>query len=435
MVIVWLVTVAYIVIGFLGQNYIADTHYMTFSFLIVTTVLIFSILWIGYTKYFFVLFLSFFIRLAMLFVDLSESRPTLPHSGEDTENFYETGLQISVNMHMLDASVYGGLYSKFIGILFNLYGADRLFVQYLNILFALTAILIVIKIFRMLNVPSHVQGVLVVLMAFFPHSLIFSSILLRESIISLMVVLSLYCFIRWFLKKERLSGVASLILVIAGASFHSAIIAIAIGYIFGFISYRHDQRTLRFSMGSVVPFGIFAVIMVYILVFPEVVAGLPLFNKFDQILNNDDNIYKTLSSTRGDTAYLTGLEINNIFQLILFSPIKIIYFIASPMPWSIRNVNDLISFLLDASFYISALVIFIRNFHLVKTKPLLLIVLIAIVASWFIFGLGISNAGTALRHRFKVFYVIIVALALAGAARHKAFQDQKQRSGVGDEAR
>lgn len=419
MFIIWLLTIVYIVLGYLSQNYIADTHYLTFSFIIVTTVGIFCILWMRYTKYFIFLFVSFLVRLSMLFVDLSESGPTLPHSGEDTENFYETGVQISTNMHLLSESVYGGIYSKFIGILFHLYGVDRLFVQYLNVLFALTAILVVIQIFRMLNVPSQIQGMLVVLMAFFPHSLIFSSILLRESIISLMVVLSLYCFVRWFMKNEPLSAVGSLLFIIAGASFHSAIIAIAIGYIFGFIFYRHEQKALRFSMGSVVPFGTFAIIMTYILVFPGVVEALPLFNKFDQILNNDDSVYKTLSSTRGDTAYLTGLEINNVFQLIIYSPIKIIYFIASPMPWSIRNVDGLTSFFLDALFYISALAIFVRNFHFVRTRPILLVLLIAIIASWFIFGLGISNAGTALRHRFKIFYVVIVALGVIGAARHR----------------
>ncbi|MHC0552857.1 hypothetical protein [Salinicoccus sp. CNSTN-B1] len=114
---------------------------------------------------------------------------------------------------------------------------------------------------------------------------------------------------------------------------------------------------------------------------------------------------------------MTGLEINNIFQLIVFSPIKIIYFIASPMPWSVRNFSDLISFFLDALFYVFALIVFIRNIDVVKRRPILAIVLLGIAAGWLIFGLGISNAGTALRHRFKLFYLIIIAFALIGSKK------------------
>ncbi|WP_020008205.1 hypothetical protein [Salinicoccus albus] len=412
MFIIWLTALIYLILGYLIQYHMTDTFHLTFSFIIITAVLLFLWLFIRYTKFFIIVYTGFLLRLTMLWIDLSDGGWTIPHSGEDTENFYETGVMISDNLTLLNEAVYGGIYSKVLGVIFHIYGDDRLFVQFLNILVTISAILIVIRIFRMLDVPGHIQMVLVVTMSFFPHSMIFSSILLRESVISLMVVLSLYFFIRWFVKEEKGSALLSIIFILLGAVFHSAIIGILIGYLFGFIFYRHRRRTFRFTVDSVVPFSLFALVMTYILVFPDVVTSLPIFNKFEQILNSNDEVYEAFTATRGDTAYLSGLEINNLFQLILYSPIKIVYFIASPMPWSIRNFNDLISFFMDGVFYLSALILFIKNLRLIKKRPLLGILILSIFAGWLIFSLGISNAGTALRHRFKFFYIIIVAMGI-----------------------
>ncbi|WP_017548165.1 hypothetical protein [Salinicoccus carnicancri] len=419
MLLIWGVTLIYLFLGFvMNHYYIPDSTYLTVTFICITSILLLLVLLVDCPEFFLVIFMSFTVRVILMLVDLyGRDIFEIPHSGDDTENFYRTGIMVSENLSMLGESVYGGVYSHLLGILFNIYGDDRLFAQYLNILIAMTAILIVIRIFRMLDIPHRVQLILVLAMGFFPHSLIFSGILLRESIISLMVVMSLYCFIRWFRDKERAGAVLSVVLVLLGASFHSAIIGMLLGYLFGFIFYRHDERAFRFTLESVVPFSIFALILTYILVFPSIVSGLPIFNKVDQVLNNNDNIYEAFTSARGDTAYLSGLEVDNLFQVILFAPVKVVYFIASPMPWSIRNFNDLISFFLDGVFYLFSLTIFIRNIDVIRKRPILAILLISILAGWLIFGLGISNAGTALRHRFKFFYMVIVALGTAFSDR------------------
>lgn len=347
-----------------------------------------------------------------MLIDNREGETIIPHSGEDTENFYETGIQISHYLPLLGDEVYGGFYSKFLGLLFYMYGDDRIFAQFLNILFAMTAILLIIHIFRMLGISGKVQFILVLLLSFFPHSLIFSSILMRESFISITVVLSLYFFVRWFKKKEWPGAVLSVVFILLAASFHTAVIGILMGYLFGFIFYRHRSQSFKFSVESLVPFSIFAVVTTYMLVFPDTVSGLPIFNKVDQVFNDDAGLYETVTAARGDTAYLEGLTVNNLFQLLLYSPIKIIYFIASPMPWNIGNLNEFIAFMLDGVFYLLALAIFIKNFNVIRERPLLVILLISILAAWFIFGLAINNAGTALRHRFKFFYIIVVALGI-----------------------
>lgn len=422
MLFIWIITLMYVLIGYLLNDYSSLIIYLTVSFIGVSSILLLLVLLRKYFEFVILIFLSFTIRLFILLIDLyAKNLVTVPHSGDDTENFYATALNISNDMSMLSESIYGGTYSHLLGILVNIYGDDRLFVQYLNILVAMTAILVVVQIFRMMKVPLKIQMILVAVMALFPHSLIFSSILLRESVISLIVVFSLYFFIKWFQYKGLHNIFLSISLVILGGFFHTGVIGILIGYLFAFIFYQHDKETMKLTLNSIVSFGVVALVMLYFLLFPEVFSTLSLFNKFEQELGGGRSIYDVFNTERGESAYLTNLEIDNFFEMIVFAPIKVLYFIGSPMPWTLRNLSDLISFFLDSIFYLFAAFVFVKHFGMIKKHPLLLVLLISLVSGWLIFGLGISNAGTALRHRFKLFYLIIIALSIVWSKGKKHF--------------
>lgn len=419
LIIIWLVALFYIIFSFLFQHYMTDTDYLTFTFILFTVIFLFFILLMNYTKFAVVIYTSFIIRIGMMFLDVQEDGTIIPHSGDDTENFYSTAVEISGNPSLLQSEIYGGVYSKLLGLLFHLYGDDRILAQFLNILITITAILIMIHIFRMLDISYKVQWVLVALLSYFPHSLIFSSILLRESLISISIVLSLYFFARWYKSRERSSALFSVIFILIGGSFHTAVMGILIGYIFGFIFHRHDTRNFKFSVESLVPFSLFAVIVTYMLIFPSVVADLPIFNKVDQVFNEGGGLYEAVASASGGSAYLTGLEVHNLFEMMLYSPIKLIYFITSPMPWNINSLNELIAFLFDGVFYLLTLIIFLKNHRVIREKPILTILSLSLIAGWFIFGLVISNAGTGLRHRFKFFYIVVLILGLIWDQRRK----------------
>lgn len=411
MVIIWVIMAAVLSICFVFGILIDGTLTLTAALIMLSSLLIVLTLIKNYTQFFLILLSSFILRMSLMFIDIFNVF-SLPHSGDDTENFYKTGLLISERMYLLKEEVYGGVYSKVLGSIFYLYGDDRIFVQFLNILMMMSAMLITIEILRKLSIPLKVQWYMVILMAFFPHSLIFSSILLRESVIILLIVISIYCYILWF-KDSRMAGaVLSVIFIILAASFHSAVIGILFGYIYGFIFYERKKGTFNVSLRSVIPFAVIAIFFVYILTFPEVVENWPVFNKFNQVMDTNENLYEVVTDSRGDMAYLSNLHVNNIFQVIIFAPIKVIYFIASPMPWSVRNLNDILSFALDGVFYLFVLWMMVRHFKIIRHHPLLFILMISIAAGWLIFGLGISNAGTAIRHRFKFFYIIIVFLSV-----------------------
>lgn len=411
MLIIWIFTMLHIFIGYITKYYFIENTYVTLSFILISSILFFFILIKKYTNFFIILYSSFVLRLTLLFIDLKVNNLTLPHSGDDTENFYKTGIMISNNLNMLNETVYGGLYSKLLGLFFNIYGDDRFFIQFLNIIIGMTALIILIKIFKTLNIPNKTQYILIAIASFFPHLLIFSSILLRESIISLLVILSLYYFVKWFQYNKFKNSILSVTFILIASLFHSAVIGILLGYLFGFIFYKYSKKKIQFNTYTLLPFVIFSISIIYIIVFPEVLLSLPVLNKFTSTLENSGDIYQIFINDRGGSAYLTGIEVTNIFQLILYSPLKMFYFLLSPMPWDIRSFGDLIGFMFDSSFYLVSIIIFLKNFKKIKSNPLSIMLIISLISAVLIFGVGVSNAGTALRHRFKLFYLVILILS------------------------
>ena len=129
-------------------------------------------------------------------------------------------------------------------------------------------------------------------------------------------------------------------------------------------------------------------------------------SKFSKFLGPSafDSLYETLEYTRGGSAYLVNLKVNSFFDVILYSPIKFLYFLFSPMPWNWRGISDISTFIMDSIVYLYLLVIVLKNKknNIVKSFGLCFLVLA------FVFGLGTYTAGAAARHRYNVLPFLLV---------------------------
>ena len=138
-------------------------------------------------------------------------------------------------------------------------------------------------------------------------------------------------------------------------------------------------------------------------------------NKFGEIDSINDIVAKTASAESGAAVYIIGGEVNNLWDLIKNTPLRVFYFIGSPFPWQWRGLGDIIAFVFNALFYIVA---YIYAFKALlknkKGKNIIKVFLLIVIAGAVIFAWGTSNAGTALRHRdkFIVNYIVMFALSL-----------------------
>lgn len=97
-------------------------------------------------EYKFHITISYILRCILMFFDYyGRDIFVLPHSGADTENFYNTGLLYMNSDKIWSENLFGGVYSKLIGITLKSIGDCKLFIQYINIVLAIFTIFIFIK--------------------------------------------------------------------------------------------------------------------------------------------------------------------------------------------------------------------------------------------------------------------------------------------------
>src|SRR5699024_11199767 len=79
----------------------------------------------------------------------------------------------------------------------------------------------------------------------------------------------------------------------------------------------------------------------------------------------------------------------NPIIMILLTPIRMFYFIASPLPWDWRSFSDIFAFMFSSLFYIITIFFGIRSLNIKNTdyKNLNIILLIILLISMIFFSL------------------------------------------------
>lgn len=369
---------------------------------------------------------AFLSRVILLMWDLyARNIFLLPNSGLDSEMYYKNAIQISNNLSLLISmdGLRGGLYSQINGLLFYFIGPQRIVGQYINVLLGLSVIFILSKILILLNVNKNIRTTIITITSFFPNSVIMSAIFLREIFPTFFVSLSLYFFVKWFKLGYLRNVFLSLFSIGIGSIFHSGVIGIALGYAFAFLFYKRKENTFKFSASTIITFiVIISVSYLFFTVFEDLV-----FKKFSGIDDITD-IYSTANIRLGESAYLTNLTIANPIQLVIYGPIKAVYFLLSPLPTDWRGVQDIITFFSDSLFYLIVILYFVKYKKILKErKSIIITLLIIIVGASLVFGIGVGNAGTAIRHRQKLIPIFLILLGIMMDTKKNHFRESKKR--------
>lgn len=350
------------------------------------------------------------VRVAVLFWDLKFRHVfTLIHSGSDSEGFFKTSIMISEDLSLLTEPVYGGLYTKAYGILFHFAGPLRAFAQYTNVLLVITAFVVI---YRLLTRDSKLaEGTIDSVLAFvvfLPNALIISSLFVRESAIVLFVAVSLTIFLKWVLYGGLLRLLISGLVGVLAMALHSGIIALLLGYLVVATIFDRETRKFRVGTHSIGYLGLLLPgIIVIVVFFPDVFLG-----KFDRYESTEE-LFAAASNAQGGAAYLSSLTIGGFGDLALYGPLKGFYFLGAPMPWDFRGLADLLTFALDSLFYCGATILTVTRLKSVcRNRNVAIILLIVLMFMVLLFGAGINNAGTAVRHRFKLIPIFTILVAL-----------------------
>ena len=355
-------------------------------------------------KEFLILLSAYLIRICTLLWDVyGRDIFLLPSAGVDTESFHRFAVMFARG----DSFTRGGVYFRIVGTIYRFFGVQRINAQYFNVMVSMFSIFFIKKTLENLKLDEKIINLSLIVVAFLPKYVIMSSILLRESVIIFLIAVSLYHFIKWWQTSHTINIFLAMLFPLLAAFFHSGSMSPAVAYALVYVFYSPKTKKYQFTLKSV----LIASLIVGGFVVIELLFSEGLFRQFDRIESVEDIVNVTV---RGASGYLRWMEATGTLGMIVFSPIRMFYFIASPLPWYWRGFNDIFGFFASSVFYTS---VYYLSFRSLKRKvnlnrQLILALLIVALFTTFMFAWGVNNAGTALRHRDKFISIFIVAFAV-----------------------
>lgn len=353
---------------------------------------------------------AYMVRLAALLFD--DWTSFLTNMNGDIEAYYKAAIQFSENPSA--PSSYGGMYSKVLGVIFQFTGPSKLMGAYINLLLGMSTIYLVVKVLEKIQIKQKSKTIILYWIGLFPYSIYNSSVVYRETIISFLFTVSCYFAIQWFSKQNMKYMLLCLAPAAATALFHAGSIVFMLGYFFVFMFYVPSKHAFVIRKDSVATFAVIVVVIGVVVLNPNLFLG-----KFLGAMQDSDAIVQQFNRNTGGSAYLSWLQVSSVPQAILWSPLKAFYFMFSPIPFDWRNIVDAVTFLIDSMSYLYLLTFIVRHMKTSKYSFLLIGSFIGVLAAAFVFGMGTWTAGTAIRHRNKIFAVILIMYALSMVKQDK----------------
>jgi len=384
-------------IGSLDSNFLSTIFIAIISFAI-----IFDINTHKNTKIFRTeIIIGYLCRIALLYWDLfARNIYSLPSSGADTEHFWGVAILYSSG----EKITFGVPFTTMMGTIAKLIGPSRLFLQYFNVLFSILTILVLIRCLSYIDAPYGLKKFSIIIASFLPNYAIISSIFLRESIIVLLISISLFAFFKWFFEQKQVSFFISLAFVGFATSFHSGCVGIGLGYIAVRMLFDSSLNIYRFKTRNIL-FGLSLFIVFAYLYFNY---GEMLFGRIAGIESITD-ISEGIGSGGSSYAQYVGNS-SSIKNMVIYTIPRFIFFMFSPFPWQWRGIRDIIAFIFSSCFYLWTVirVIIYLRYHDGSNRNIVIALIITALSILFIFSWGVTNTGTAIRHRDKPIILYIV---------------------------
>ena len=376
------------------------------------------------------LLIAFLIRVVLIFINNFVS--VLPEvRGSDAEMFESTGAMWAQNgfIWLFKNFVSGAfMYSWLIALIYSVFGRNPFIIQLFN---SFLSVLVGTYVFLMVRSLWDEEKAMVpaVIALFFPSIVYFSVLPLREMVIIFPFVFGIYLFLMWMKSRSIFTFSLSIYMFLISYGFHTAFIyTLFIALLLVVIDLA---KHIRNGSGKDVlkdSYGVILILIVFLLIFktgyglekagwlvstpstpstPSFLEKALLYIKgfFSRVFLRLSELQKI--APRDRAAYLQNLQTHNFLDLLWQTPIRVVYFLFSPLLFQCRSALDLIG-LFDAlaiAFLVAG--VFYSFKSVAKNNSSYLIFLFTIVGI-LVFAVAVSNYGTALRHRARFVPLMLV---------------------------
>lgn len=351
------------------------------------------------------LVMAHLLRLSILFIDLfAYPAISLPNGHGDEELFYANSVA-----YALTGYTRRGLYPQVVGTMMRAIGFNRLYIQYISMLCAIVALIYFAYTLSHTDTDEKIQKKTFQIVCILPNYAILSSLLMREAVIYMFLSISIFFFVRWAKEKKEIFFFEAAAFVMPAAAFHSGTIAVLVGYLLIRLFYDNKKERVNIRFSNVVLSLLLAFVAVYIVNR----TGDIFLNKFGNIDSLED--VANVRDTAGSSYVRYVGNSNNPLSFILFTPLRLFFFLFAPLPWMWRGIGDFIAFSFSSMYYLVSIwnIFKYLRTHEEKNRILIIALFIIAFAAVFVFAWGTSNAGTASRHRDKLLLMFALLLALS----------------------
>lgn len=370
------------------------------------------------------LFIAFLLRFISVF--LVHYIPFLYGYATTMDAFEPRGWALAMNWHqgVPFKFIFGAhTYSMIIGIIYYFIGRSPLFIRMLNVFLSTMIVYNTFQIALFVWQNKRTAKIAAWIVAFFPALILFGVTILREAILVYLLTVSILYLIA-YTKNHRISSLfISLIALLMVINLNSGYIFILIVPVFLLIKYLIKLLVGKKSIKILYISVIFIIFLTATIVFINSFINVSIIGEVRVSSLTDFTIFERISSfqnmaARGRAAYLVGKTTSSPVSLLIWLPIRIIYFLFMPFPWIWRNLMDILGGV-DAFLYFWIIFYSFRGLFQKKSKffnyTTLWIIILTAGIGISVFAMGTSNYGTAWRHRavFTFLFAILAASPLS----------------------
>lgn len=359
-----------------------------------------------------IIFVALLVRVIVILI--GHYVAPLPDSTADARTFEGIAFNLSKEgfIHIIDR--YPGpsprFISWFLSIPYYLFGRSILMAQSISMLFGIGSVFLGWMLAKKIW-DDRIAKKVAWTIALFPSLVLYSVLILREVYMVFFLLLALYGVASWVKSNSFKSIFIAMIGFIGAIFFHGAMMVGAII----FIAIIGTKNIIEFYKGlKNYKINIKALTLTLMFIFTVTMyfsnkIDVPYLGTFEDSTNVTDLQQKTKGATRGTASWPEWTKINSSTEMFYKAPIRSIYLIFAPFPWDVNKVRHLVG-MFDAFLYMYLSFLILINIKVILKNPVLRIFLIILMAYIFVFGIGVGNFGTGIRHRSK-FVVVFILLA------------------------
>jgi hypothetical protein len=232
---------------------------------------------------------------------------------------------------------------------------------------------------------------------------------LREIYICFFLLLALCGVVDW-VKTDRFRSIIFAFIGFIGATLlHGAMFVGAIAFII-IIVLKNLKKFFKLLKNNRINLKNLSYLILFLFFFVLYLSNkieIQYLGDFEKSTNIEFLLEKTNFAFAGDASWPEWTKAKTPIELFYKAPIRSIYFLFSPFPWDLTKIRHLLGFF-DGIIYMYLSFLIIRNIKSIWRDPATRIILIILLFYIIVFGFGVGNFGTGIRHRTKFSFIFII---------------------------